>query len=278
MTDEKTTITIRQSGARQSTNGFDVRDRGLLLADGVFDTSLVVGGVIAFRELHFDRLVRDCEALGIKVDRTEIESIAEETIPDGKDGALRITVTRGPGTRGLAIPDDDAEPTLVARFDEKPCSYPAPAISLRSSGILRNPSAPSSRHKTLAYTDTIIGLDRARKAGFDDALYMTPDGHAACTSMANIFARFGTTLVTPPLSDGVLDGVMRRWLVEAAPGAGFDVDITSLNIASLARADALYTTNSLQLIRAAKQLDEIPLDPALPPALDALCKHVLSPG
>lgn len=278
MTDQPPLIRIQQAGASEpGLQPFDLTDRGLLLGDGVFDTSLVVGGHVVFLDAHLARLQADAGALGIETDMDTLRGFALAGVPEGAHGALRLTVTRGPGPRGVA-PSPGLSPTLMSKFDHGPPAFPAEPVRLRSSGILRNPSAPSSRHKTLAYTDTIIGLDRARTAGFDDALYMTPDGHAACTSMANIFVRFGRTLVTPPLEDGVLDGITRRWLIDEAPAAGYQIEIESLNTMSLSQADAIYLTNSLQLIRAASRLDEIALDPALPEPLSEACKALLSAG
>ena len=51
---------------------FDVRDRGLLLADGVFDTSLVVRERIILREAHINRLLDGAVALGIPLQRSQV--------------------------------------------------------------------------------------------------------------------------------------------------------------------------------------------------------------
>lgn len=266
---------------RQASNGpagevlFDLTDRGLMLGDGVFDTSLVLGGRMLFMQAHLERLVRDAAALGIETDLETLSRFAADAIPANADGALRLTVTRGPGPRGVA-PPRLGEATLISKFDPGAPTFPAPPLRLTCSDILRNPTAPSSRCKTLSYTDAVIGTQRAKAAGFDDALYFTPDGHAACTSIANIFARFGRTLVTPPLEDGVLDGIMRAWLLKTAPDAGFDIEVASLSVEALEQADALYLTNSLQLIRTVGRLDEIGFDPRLPDALIETFKRLLA--
>ncbi len=46
----------------------DAADRGLLLGDGVFDTSLVLGGRMVWREAHVARLLAACRTLGFEVD------------------------------------------------------------------------------------------------------------------------------------------------------------------------------------------------------------------
>ena len=274
--DIRPTIRLRQTSAGPAgREPFDLTDRGLMLGDGVFDTSLVVAGKVLLMEAHLERLAKDAAALGIDVDPGTLRSFAADAIPDeAEDGALRLTVTRGPGPRGVA-PRAVGEATLISKFDPGKPAFPAPPIRLACSDILRNPSAPSSRRKTLSYTDAVIGTQRAKAAGFDDALYFTPGGHAACTSIANIFARFEQTLVTPPLEDGVVDGIMRAWLLKTAPDAGFKVEVASLSAQALARADALYLTNSLQLIRAVEGLDDIRFDAALPVSLVELFTDLL---
>lgn len=269
-------IRLRQfAGGPSGHEPFDLTDRGLLLADGVFDTSRVTGGRIVLMQAHLDRLRSDGAALGIEIERETLKAFALEAVPDGGDGALRITLTRGPGPRGLA-PDAPGEPTLISKFDPAPPAFPAPPVALVTSSIRRNPTAPSSRHKTLAYTDSIMGMRAAREAGFDDALYLTPDGKAACTSIANIFARFADRLVTPPLGDGVLNGVMRNWLMRTAAQAGFTVETASLMAADLMNADALYLTNSLQLVRPVSRLDGTAFDPGLPASLSSACRRLVS--
>lgn len=269
-------ITVRQPGAVEGqTVGFDASDRGLLLADGVFDTSLVHAGAIVLKDRHFERLISDAAALGISIARADIEASARSVLGGASDGALRLTVTRGPGKRGLGF-ERDMPPTLMARFDPGAPAFPLDPVKLTVSDIARNPSAPSSRHKTLAYTDNIVGQSRAKAAGFDEALYLTPGGAVACASSANIFIRFGNDLVTPPIEDGVLAGVTRRWLIDHAPEAGFRVSVRSIGLKETARADAVYLTSSLQRMRAVSRLDEADFDIALPPELVALFDQLLA--
>ena len=68
---------------------------------------------------------------------------------------------------------------------------------------------------------------------------------------------------------------MRAWLLKTAPDAGFKVEVVSLSAQALARADALYLTNSLQLIRAVEGLDDIRFDAALPVSLVELFTDLL---
>lgn len=254
---------------------FDLSDRGLLLGDGVFDTSLVIDGRMILRARHIDRLLTTCDAFSIAVERTELDDLIDSTVAPGKTGALRLTVTRGPGGRGLDAAADQA-PTLLASFSSLQPQCPSPPVRLGLSTIRRNPTAPSARYKTLAYTDAVAGHRQARAAGFDDALYCTMDGHVACSSIANIFARFGNRLVTPPLEYGVIAGVMRSWILEHAASAGFEAAEESVNLETLKQADGVFLTNSLRLIVPVSMIDETGFDLTVPKRLEELVGQLLT--
>ena len=91
---------------------FDVADRGLLLGDGVFDTSLVLAGRMVWRDAHVGRLLAACAQLGFPLDPARIGIAIDETLGRMGDGSLRLTVTRGPGPRGLA-PAPGSRPTIL---------------------------------------------------------------------------------------------------------------------------------------------------------------------
>ncbi|MFN7056699.1 aminotransferase class IV [Hyphomonas sp.] len=254
---------------------FDLSDRGLMLADGVFTTARIVRGGIILREAHLARLARDAAALGIAFETEAVEKLLDGLVPEGASGALRVTVTRGPGARGLAGDGADT-PTLMARFTASELPFPARAASLAISDIRRNPTSPSARHKTLSYTDNIMALRAATQAGFDEALLLNMDGNAACASAANVFARYGDRIMTPPVADGALPGVLRGWMLEHAAGMGLIAEEASLTREDLLRADGLFLTNSLRIVQPVSRLGETVLDPRLPPGLIAACIRLLA--
>ncbi|MGE6696514.1 aminotransferase class IV [Hyphomonas sp. NPDC076900] len=263
--------------APENVQPFDLTDRGLLLADGVFDTSRVVGGQIILMRAHHARLVTDAAALGIGVTPEELEALAGETVPDGANGALRLTVTRGPGARGLGGETAGA-PTLMARFSPMEKLYPMTPVRLGISTIRRNPTSPTARHKTLSYTDNIMALREVVAAGADEALMLSPEGKVACASAANVFAQFGNRLVTPPVSEGAMPGIVRGWLLKAALGAGFEAGEESLTPQRLAEADGIFLTNSLRIFQPVSAFAGRSFEAVLPSALIGLGQILLEGG
>jgi branched-subunit amino acid aminotransferase/4-amino-4-deoxychorismate lyase len=242
---------------------FDVRDRGLLLADGVFDTSLVIKGKVLLRDAHLDRLVDGSAALGIALTRSAVADAMDAAAVGVVSGALRITVTRGAGARGLAA-DAVSAPTIIANVSDYDASSPLPAVRAHESSILRNPSSITARYKTLSYTDNIVALRSAVAAGFDEAFFFTATGNLACASVANVFVRMGKETLTPPVSDGALPGMMRNWILQQGRIGDSAVSERSISRDALNAADGVFLTNSLRLFQPVAAFDGVKFDNDLP--------------
>lgn len=226
---------------------FDVADRGLLLGDGVFDTSLVLGGRMVWRQAHVARLVSAAATLGFAVEAATIEAAIEAVLAHAKHATLRITVTRGAGPRGLAPPSDVSPTILAAVAPPRPQALFAP-LKLHETAIRRNDTSPVSRVKSLNYLDAILASREAIAAGCDDALFLDTRGRVACTSVGNVLALIGETLATPPVADGIVPGIARKTLLESCEGLGLEPVERSLTRADLDRADEVLVTNSLRLV------------------------------
>ncbi len=65
------------------------------------------------------------------------------------------------------------------------------------------------------YVNMAFQKSEAELNGFDEALVLTPDGHASEASAANLFVVRDGVLLTPPVSDDILEGVTRRAILDA---------------------------------------------------------------
>ncbi|SMC65163.1 branched-chain amino acid aminotransferase [Fulvimarina manganoxydans] len=221
-------------------------DRGFTLGDGVFDTALVVNSRVFRQEAHLDRLAASCEALSLPIARTRLEAAYAALAQEIGAGSIRLTVTRGTGARGLAFPDDP-RPTLFGSASPLATSLFFKPLRLTLAAIRRNETSLTARHKTLSYLDAIIETDRAKRVGADEPLFLNTQGRIACSALANVFRIDGNRLITPPLSDGVLNGIMRGWVLDNAPASGFAVFEESLDRAAAWNAHYILT-NSLRLL------------------------------
>ena len=88
----------------------------------------------------------------------------------------------------------------------------------------RNEHAITAGLKTVAYTDAILALIEARRAGADEVLFLDTAGHCSEASASNLFAVIGGTLATPPTSCAALPGITRGAVIEMAAELGVTMD------------------------------------------------------
>lgn len=226
---------------------FELTDRGLTLGDGVFDTALAIGGRIAFEDAHVARLAASAEALGFSIPTDDIRAAMRALASIGRRLAIRTTATRGTGPRGLA-PPVDPKPMLFATAAESARTTAFAPLRLWPTPIARNDTSPAARLKTLGYLDAVLAARDARDAGFDDAFFCNTRGRVACAGTGNLFAIFDHVLVTPPVSDGILAGIVRAEVLRLAPACGLRGRERSLTPAELGAAETVFVTNSLRLI------------------------------
>lgn len=195
-----------------------VGDRGFTLGDGLFETIKIKRGQPLRLAAHLRRLRSGAAILRLALNETDdfwAEAIAATIAANGQDdGALRLTVSRGPGQRGL-LPPQPGHPTLLLTLGALPLVQP-PARVVVAESVRRNAHSPLARCKSLSYLDNILARLEAEERGADDALLLNTEGRVAESSIANLFV-VGTDgiLVTPPVSDGALAGVRRDDLLRA---------------------------------------------------------------
>jgi branched-chain amino acid aminotransferase len=234
----------------------DLTDRGLNLGDGIFDTSLARKGRAFLREAHLARLYAGAELLAIAFDPSLAAEALDSLARAIGNGVVRLTLTRGGGGRGLALPQHQ-KPFLFGSASLLPANAAFPRLTLATSTIRRNETSPASRLKALPYLDAVLGLREANDKGADDVLFENMAGHVACLSIANVFAIFGVTLVTPPLGDGILPGTIRAFILDKAASLGLTPQERCLTRAELLRADAIFATNSIRLLAPVQKLDDV---------------------
>lgn len=241
----------------------DPSDRGFTLGDGVFETIHARDGVAPHLARHFARLAAGAARLGIPLPwPQDAVTAAIATIAPQGDTALRLTLTRGPGPRGLA-PPAECHPTMLLTAGLLPPLGPVRAIVAQ--GTRRNERSPLAGIKSLNYLDNILARSEAAEAGADDAILLNTRDVVAEASAANLFARLGGEWLTPRLADGALPGIARARLLEG----GFAREAI-LPLPALRRAEAVFLSSSLGL-RPVVSLDgaalarlELPLLPDLP--------------
>ena len=235
-----------------------VYDRGFQLGDGIFETLRARAGHVTELPEHLARLRRSATGLDIELPEpidARIEAgirvlLAAEALdgPEG-DASIRITVTRGAvHGRGLLPPSIGTPPTIA--IQAWPVTPPAPGhldagLHLVASAVRRDPENPLVTLKTTSRADYVHARLEARRAGADDALFLTTDGHLSEATSANLFLVRAGEVATPDLACAVLPGTTRSWILGWAHRVGLRPVEGWLTTRDLAEADEAFLCSSV---------------------------------
>ena len=239
----------------------DIADRGLLLGDGLFETLRVYRGHVFKIEDHMGRLARGAVELGIPLplDAPDIASAVHETLEahhlDAASAALRITLTRGPGQRGLLPPEDPRPNLIISVSPYHPAAIEDGFSVVTSKRARRNEGSLTARLKTLGYLDNIVAQAEAAAEGADEALLLNNRGTIACGARSNLFAVIKGTLLTPPIEEGALPGITRAAILHLAKELSVHTMETPITHGDLAKAEEAFLTNSLLEIVPIRRFD-----------------------
>jgi len=228
-----------------------VFDHGLLYGDGVFEGIRFYRGRAFRLDAHLDRLLRSAHALHLTVpyDRRALAEAVSQTIDAfaRPDGYLRLVVTRGEGRLGLD-PVSCARANVFIIADELSLvSDTTREVGARLIVAATRRLAPDGldpRIKSLNYLDHILARMEANNAGADEAILLNAQGRVAEGTADNIFIVRDGVLLTPPSSDGALEGITRAVVLELAAQQKIPAREASLAPYDLYTADEGFLTGT----------------------------------
>jgi 4-amino-4-deoxychorismate lyase len=228
-------------------------DEAILRGRAAFETVRVYGGRPFRLDDHLDRLVASSERIGLApVDTDGIARSAKEAVgaAGARDAVLRLLWTAGRDGRnpvGLALVSTIAEDWEAFR------ARGIRAISLL--GVRAEAPWLLGGVKSTSYAVNMAAEAEARRRGADDAIFVDGEGTVLEGPVTNVWWRRGDVLFTPSLELGILAGVTRATLVEAAPDLGYRVEEGAFPLSELAGADEAFTSSSVREILAVVELD-----------------------
>lgn len=230
-------------------------NRALRYGDGLFETMRMLHGKIIHEDFHFERLLSGMGTLQMEIPETFTPDFFVKKINglvakngQGKDARIRIMVFRA----GEGLPAEEETPSAYI-IESWPLTD---RIELNEPGLRVDlyADAPKScdRFSNLKSNNYIISAMAGRFARdnqLGDAVILNVFGRICESSVANIFIIRGKQVFTPPLSEGCVAGVMRRWLLERFSSMDLVVSERPLPVEELLMADEFFLTNSIQPIR-----------------------------
>jgi len=109
------------------------------------------------------------------------------------------------------------------------------------------------------YVNMAFQKTEAELNGFDEALVLTADGHASEASAANLFVVRDGILLTPPVTDDILEGVTRRAVIELAEVLGIPYEVRSIDRSEIYIADEMFLCGTGVQLAPVTELDHRPI-------------------
>jgi 4-amino-4-deoxychorismate lyase len=228
-------------------------DRGFTYGDGVFRTMLVRNGVPESWPQHYQKLVADCAVIGIVCPSAELlMSDLQQLFPithapvDATEIA-KIIISRGEGERGYAPPPITMPTRVIIKsstsaYGEKNYSVGVD-LHLCATRLADQPKLAGIKH--LNRLENVIARMEWRDESLFDGVLQDQQGNVIECTMSNLFARFGTKLITPDLSRCGVAGITRQRIMALGHTLDLEVSIEAISLERLLQSDEVIICNSL---------------------------------
>jgi 4-amino-4-deoxychorismate lyase len=239
--------------------GVDPADRGLAYGDGLFETMASIEGRLRWLDYHLERLAEGCARLAIpSIEPSELRADVEAHCPKSGRAIVKLILTRGPGARGYA-PPEQAQPTRIlgiSSWQPYPRRHYTEGIRVRVCAMRLGESPALAGLKHLCRLEQVLAQVELRGRDVEQGLLLDTRGYVVGGTSTNVFAVRGTELLTPAMTRNGVAGVMRRVVLERAEEAGLRPIETAMTLQDVEGADELFMTNALVGIWPVGRLDD----------------------
>jgi 4-amino-4-deoxychorismate lyase len=228
-------------------------DRGFAYGDGVFRTIKMVGGLPELWPQHYQKLVADCAAINIVCPSAELlmsdiaQLFSEDASAENKSAVAKIIITRGEGNRGYTPPAITAPMRVVTKsvMPEYPEERFSIGVNLTVCETRLAAQTKLAGIKTLNRLENVLARMEWSTPDITEGILLDTLGNVIECTAANIFARFGDTLLTPDLTQCGVAGITRQRIVELAHTLSLKTSIETFNLEKLLAADEVVICSSL---------------------------------
>ena len=233
------------------------QNRGFLYGDGVFETLKIVGGKILFFEDHYFRLMAAMRIVRMEIPMNFTLEYLEEQVLSlveknkiEQSARARITVYRNNG--GFYLPTNNTVSFLIQTSAIENSVY---SISEKEYEVdlYKDFYIPKQLLSTLKTTNKMIhvtGSIYAKENDLDNCILLNDSKNVVEALQGNLFMRMGNTLITPPISEGCLNGIMRKQILSfAKKETNLEVVEQVISPFDLQKADELFVTNVIRGIQ-----------------------------
>jgi branched-chain amino acid aminotransferase len=231
-------------------------NRGFLLGDGVFETCKVVNNKILFFEDHYFRLMSSMRILRMEIPMSFTMEFLEQEIQQllldnevQQSARVRLTVFRNGG--GFYLPETNEVSYLIqaSALPNKEYLWHTEhyEVDLYKDFYITKQllSTIKSTNKAVQITGSIF----AKENDLQNCLLLNDSKNVIEALNGNLFMLKGRKLTTPPISEGCLNGIMRKQVLAVAKTMDVEVVEEIISPFDLQKADELFVTNVISGIQ-----------------------------
>ena len=233
------------------TTSLSNNNRSFLYGDGVFETIKIVNNKVLFLEEHYFRLVSSMRIVRMEIPMNFTMEYFEEQIlnlakaTNGSQSCkARITVFRNDG--GLYSPETNTVSFIIQTNPIENANYQLNNSSYEVE-LYKDFLVTKQLLSTIKTTNKIINVTGsvfAKENDFQNCLLLNTDKNVIEALNGNIFMLIGNKLITPALSEGCLNGIMRKQILKITKKIeNIEVIEGVVSPFDLQKADELFITN-----------------------------------
>ncbi len=214
---------------------------------------------------HFERWKRNCGILRIEVPLS-CQELCEVALELMRRNSFRTNIYIRPIAYkcaeriGVAPDEQDAFAIVALPFGEYLHAEKGLHAGVSSWRRVEDNAIPARGKICGAYTNSALASDEARRRGFDEAILLDENGHVAEGATCNIFMARHGKLITPPVTDNVLEGITRDCVMTLAAGElGLEIVERSMDRSELYVCDELFFTGTAVGLAPVVRVDHRPV-------------------
>ena len=243
---------VNYNGNIQENSNFSIEsNRGFLYGDAIFETIKVLDNKVLFLEDHYFRLMASMRICRMEIPMNFTMEFFEEQILKltnslEKSNSFRVRFSVFRNSDGFYTPISNEIEFIIVAVPSENTVYTIEKshyeVELYKDFFIPKQllSTLKTNNKMLQITGSIF----AKENGYDNCLVLNDEKNVVEALQSNLFMKTGNLVVTPPISDGCLNGIMRKQVIEILNKMdGIEVKETSISPFDLQKADELFLTN-----------------------------------
>ncbi len=232
-------------------------NRGFLFGDSIFETIKVLDNKVLFLEDHYFRLMASMRICRMEIPMNFTMEYFEsqilnliQSLKNSNSFRVRFTVYRD--SEGFYLPKSRNVQFIVTAtpLNSELYSFQKEIYEVE---LYKDSYVPKQLLSTLKTNNKMLqitGSIFADENGYDNCLVLNDEKNVIEALQSNIFMKTGNVVSTPPVSDGCLNGIMRKQILEILKKMeGIEVKETSISPFDLQKADELFLTNVISGIQ-----------------------------